>query len=208
MGAWRWRHAWTGKVGSPVADWSPVLEDRPTNHVCLWRIGWRSTMGQTPEGTGHRLGSGSPAARRVPSRGASGTHAGWGHPAFRSCSRNGSADVGTGVGRRCRRHDGLCVVGFCGDQKHGEHRGSKGTAWSFHPRNGSSLNRRCRRFRRWRGRNASTQGPCRCHLAGEGHARSMLLTICVICAICGSNCRFQVHGSSLYPLGKPCVNAR
>ena len=68
-----------------------------------------------------------------------------------------------------------------------------GTKSGFHPRNGSSLNRRCRRFRRWRGRNASTQGPCRCHLSGEGHARSMLLTICVICAICGSNCRFQVH---------------
>jgi hypothetical protein len=62
---------------------------------------------------------------------------------------------------------------------------------SHDPGNGSSLNRRFRRFRRWRGRNASTQGPCRCHLAGEGHARSKLLTICVIYAICGSNSRFQ-----------------
>jgi hypothetical protein len=76
---------------------------------------------------------------------------------------------------------------------------ARATMQRIHPRNGSSLNRRFRRFRRWTGRNASTQGSCRRHLAGEGHARSKLLTICVICDICGSNCCFQVHSSSSVP---------
>ncbi len=56
-----------------------------------------------------------------------------------------------------------------------------------------SLNRRCRRFRRWWGRIPSSECRQEPHLAGAQSVLSKLLIICVICAICGSNCFFQVH---------------
>jgi hypothetical protein len=165
-------------------------EDPPTTQGHLCRLGWKPAMGQTPEGTGHRLGSG--------------THAGWGHPAFKEVSRRRmvAADV-----RRLWMEFPVASSQPPRGASGIPPGGAPGLQWevaSNSPPPSFPRSRKGLELDADHGRDADLAG-------GEGLAGSLVGGFGGAAGDGESGGKApdqDFHGSSLHPLGEPCVNAR